>query len=260
MKIKEEIWEDLSHFDIKFDNDSWLLQNKLILQSNYIDMELNFNIQKERVYSISIPYFSRYAITKQTDYYILLLNSKNSSRIYQILLKYPVKDIYSIIQISNRMIVLFIDGNFEVHVLYKQLIYEESLNHQGIMKDVFENMLKKKENNVPQFTDEETVDVLFNTGVKKITKRVLSYLFSNYVNDIIENLSPGEMIIDFSEISHIEFNLLYSPIWRNSDEKSLNILHKLNSIYFYVRCKELYNRMFPFVSTLNFSKLLKFFL
>lgn len=176
----------------------------------YLTFQKKFTVNLRKIYYLEEEFSFAFNYNKRLFYVV-----SNPETVYRRL--FEVK--FNIFPIYNFIMEKMENYNFsENEIKLARFFLNDFLHHMPSFEHECDN--------------DENVIVRFSDGEKEISKKKLYKLQSNFVVEMIENLSKDEKIDIFSELSFYEFQKCFYTNLRSNNYSNYFLLHKICSRIF----------------------------
>lgn len=188
----------------------------------------------------------------------LKFTSDNSHKSRSEFLSGKVKEIFSYLHISNITLLIYRDLNIDLFIPFKEFLFDKSrglIYNDLFIEDLVNEMIYTRKE-YPIVRKDGRILIRLKD---KIISTNISSIQSDYINGLVENMQENEIIEEFSELTDDEWRRLFKPVWRANEVNILKILHKIDSVIYSMRAKNLYQILKTYAE-LNFEMMLDMFL
>lgn len=193
------------------------------------------------------------------------LSLKSAKHHYSVALTYPHVKIFSIVFLDNLLVVIYKNDYYDFFLPVKDYLLEHlttEYHKEYYLPDLLREMVTKQTKRHPSYPSLDD-SVMVNVSLKdtkiQVPRQLLFRLCSSYLNDLLENLTETDDLIEFEDLTHEEFGKLFIPVWRANEAKIIKVLHRIDSIYYGWRAKNLYRLIKSYLSHDSFEVVLTFY-
>lgn len=193
------------------------------------------------------------------------LSLKSAKHHYSVALTYPHVKIFSIVFLDNLLVVIYKNDYYDFFLPVKDYLLEHlttEYHKEYYLPDLLREMVTKRTKRHPSYPSSDD-SVMVNVSLKdtkiQVPRKLLFKLRSSYLNNLLENLTETDELIEFEDLTHEEFGKLFIPVWRANEAKIIKVLHRIDSIYYGWRAKNLYRLIKSYLSHDSFEVVLTFY-